>query len=256
MQFHAQPARAARLRGALKHHWVQKRPGFASMASSSASQMGQNFNGAGISLFLQILGGNKELAIPHLEVPDISHINWRSLRNAGYKGILFDKDNTLTEPYKLGLDAKIAASVADCKEVFGDKIVLYSNSAGLLEYDPQGEEASLLEAALGIHVLRHAEKKPAGGSVVVEQYFGCASHELVMVGDRYLTDVVFGNRLGMLTVRPSPLTTQGEPFGVLLARRVEEYFVQKWVSKGIKAPTRSEKTCGSLQTFSDFLIQK
>jgi phosphatidylglycerophosphatase GEP4 len=32
-----------------------------------------------------------------------------------------------------------------------------------------------------------------------------------MVGDRYMTDVVFGNRLGMMTIRPAPLTWDGEP---------------------------------------------
>lgn len=44
-----------------------------------------------------------------------------------------------------------------------------------------------------------------------------------MVGDRYLTDVVFGNRNGMLTIRPAPFTAKGEPKAVLLvslARRV------------------------------------
>ncbi len=37
-----------------------------------------------------------------------------------------------------------------------------------------------------------------------------------MVGDRYLTDVVFGNRNGMLTIRPAPFTSKGEPKAVLL----------------------------------------
>lgn len=32
-----------------------------------------------------------------------------------------------------------------------------------------------------------------------------------MVGDRFLTDVAFGNRLGMLTIRPQPFTKVGEP---------------------------------------------
>lgn len=39
-----------------------------------------------------------------------------------------------------------------------------------------------------------------------------------MVGDRYLTDVVFGNRNAMLTVRPAPFTSAGEPKAVLLVR--------------------------------------
>jgi hypothetical protein len=36
---------------------------------------------------------------------------------------------------------------------------------------------------------------------------------------RYLTDIAFGNRHGMLTVHVQPLTSQGEPFGVLLVGR-------------------------------------
>ena len=46
----------------------------------------------------------------------------------------------------------------------------------------------------------------------------CKARDLVMVGDRYLTDIVFGNRLGMLTVRTAPLTLRGEPKAVLLVR--------------------------------------
>lgn len=35
-----------------------------------------------------------------------------------------------------------------------------------------GKEAAALEAALGIPVLRHREKKPAGGSEDMEAHFG------------------------------------------------------------------------------------
>ncbi len=37
-----------------------------------------------------------------------------------------------------------------------------------------------------------------------------------MIGDRYLTDVVYGNRNGLFTIRPAPLTLEGEPSAVLL----------------------------------------
>lgn len=42
----------------------------------------------------------------------------------------------------------------------------------------------------------------------------------MLVGDRYLTDVVYGNRNGLLTIRPSPLTLSGEPGGVVLVSRM------------------------------------
>lgn len=35
-----------------------------------------------------------------------------------------------------------------------------------------GEEAAALEAALGISVLRHTQKKPAGDCIELEQRFG------------------------------------------------------------------------------------
>lgn len=50
-------------------------------------------------------------------------------------------------------------------------------------------------------MLRHTEKKPAGSAADIASHFNCQPEELIMIGDRYLTDVVFGNRHGMLTVR-------------------------------------------------------
>lgn len=37
-----------------------------------------------------------------------------------------------------------------------------------------------------------------------------------MVGDRYLTDIVYGNQNGLLTIRPAPLTMKGDPSVVRL----------------------------------------
>lgn len=103
-------------------------------------------------------------------------------------------------------------------DVFDGRIVLYSNSAGLEQFDPEGVEAAALESALGLSVLRHKEKKPAGGAEDVERHFNCSVDKLIMVGDRYLTDVAFGNRLGMLTIRPVPFTAEGEPKAVRAVR--------------------------------------
>lgn len=59
-----------------------------------------------------------------------------------------------------------------------------------------------------------------------------------MVGDRYLTDVAFGNRLGMLTVRVAPVVEsgEGEPRAVRASRAVEEALVRRRERKGKEAP--------------------
>jgi phosphatidylglycerophosphatase GEP4 len=59
---------------------------------------------------------------------------------------------------------------------------------------------------------------------------------MVFVGDRYLTDVVYGNRHGMLTIRVAPLTSKGEPPTVVAARMLEDACVRRWSAAGIKAP--------------------
>ena len=40
-----------------------------------------------------------------------------------------------------------------------------------------------------------------------------------MIGDRFMTDIAFGNRLGMLTIRPEPFTSAGETKTVRAVRR-------------------------------------
>lgn len=209
-----------------------------------ASSLGQNFNSAGIGFFM---GGKRRLAIPHLDLPDIRWVNWKALHDAGFRGVVFDKDNTLTEPYALKVYPPLCAALEECKSVFGGAVALYSNSAGLFQFDPEGKEAEAIEAALGIDVLRHREKKPAGGSADLEKHFGVSAEKLVMVGDRYLTDVAFGNKNSMLSVRCAPLTSKGEPSTVWMARKLEDNMVHQLLSWGydppeqplLKSPTRA-----------------
>jgi phosphatidylglycerophosphatase GEP4 len=52
-------------------------------------------------------------------------------------------------------------------------------------------------------------------STVVET-LQCPVTRLVVIGDRYLTDVVFGNLHGALTIYTEPCSTDGENFAVRL----------------------------------------
>ncbi|CAL8462434.1 g1967 [Coccomyxa elongata] len=200
-------------------------------------RLGQSINLVGIGLFLRVLFGKHQWALPHVSVPSIAWLDWEALRRAGFEGCVFDKDNTLTEPYANEVAAQLLPSLRRCQQAFNGRLVLFSNSAGLAQFDPQGKQADALEVALGIPVLRHREKKPAGAAADLEAHFGCSSSKLIMIGDRYLTDVVYGNRHGMLTIRPTPLTTAGEPFAVRMARDVENFFVKRWRGQGNTAPT-------------------
>ena len=123
---------------------------------------------------------------------------------------------------------ELSFSLERCQDAFGEnQVAILSNSAGLEQYDPEGTEAARVEGALKVRVLRHREKKPAGGRADLERHFGCATDELIMVGDRYFTDIVFGNRNGMFCVRVAPCSLEGEPVGVRIARYLEDRLVRR-----------------------------
>ena len=44
---------------------------------------------------------------------------------------------------------------AECQEIFGGRLAILSNSAGLKQYDPDGTLAGALQQGLGVPVLRH-----------------------------------------------------------------------------------------------------
>ncbi|KAM9992274.1 hypothetical protein ACTFIY_009731 [Dictyostelium cf. discoideum] len=168
---------------------------------------------------------NRSLIIPHLEVKDIRNINFQSLHDRGFKGVLFDKDNTLTEPYKNEIYNPYKESLNKCLEIFGnDNVVIISNSAGSSDDAPNFEKANQIEKSLGIKVLKHNTKKPDGIDSV-KNHFKTDPKNLIMIGDRYLTDILFGNLYGMLTIYTHPITFIGDNFFVKLIRNKERQIV-------------------------------
>ncbi|CAI5534870.1 unnamed protein product [Closterium sp. Naga37s-1] len=170
-----------------------------------------------------------------------SWIDWKALHAAGFKAVVFDKDNTLTLPYKMQVEDGLVASLDVCRKTFGSRgIAILSNSAGLKQYDPDGSLAAAMERDLGMPVILHSEKKPGGGAAELETHFGCREDEMVMVGDRCLTDIVFGNRNGLLTVLTAPLSPGEDPLAVRQARRFEEVLATTLQRRGVQAPPQAK----------------
>lgn len=82
--------------------------------------------------------GKQQWALPHVSVPSIAWLDWEALRRAGFEGCVFDKDNTLTEPYADEVAPQLLPSMRRCQQAFNGRLVLFSNSAGLAQFDPQG----------------------------------------------------------------------------------------------------------------------
>ncbi|GMH18452.1 hypothetical protein Nepgr_020293 [Nepenthes gracilis] len=208
---------------------------------------GQRFNLEGIICSAKVVVKHRNLAMPQATVPDIRWIDWAELRRRGFRGVVFDKDNTITLPYVLAMWAPLKPSVELCKSVFGDdNVVVFSNSAGLYEFDPDGSKAREMERETGIRVIRHRVKKPAGSAEEIEKHFGFPASMLALVGDRRFTDIVYGNRNGFLTILTEPLSLSEEPFIVQQVRKIEAFLGDRWCRKGLKPISHSLLPDGQL----------
>jgi phosphatidylglycerophosphatase GEP4 len=146
------------------------------------------------------------LLVPHISVHTLSELNFTAMKqDSGIQAVVFDKDNTLTAPYENVLHPAVVPGLRRAIETFGkDNVAILSNSAGTRD-DLDYKDAIEIEAALGIKVIRHDEKKPGGLQEMLHHFQLEDPATICIVGDRILTDIVFGNLYGLLTVHCLPL---------------------------------------------------
>ena len=115
-------------------------------------------------MFVSTLLRNRSYFVPHVQTRSVVDINWKKLNDVGIKYLIFDKDNTLTAPYKrdyYSIDIKNAI-VEDCAAEFTEaNMAILSNSVGSTDDAPDYKETSEVEATLEMPVIRHLKKKPA-----------------------------------------------------------------------------------------------
>ncbi|KAI9260185.1 HAD superfamily phosphatase [Sporodiniella umbellata] len=130
--------------------------------------------------------------MPHIIVKDMSCVNYTKLNKlGGIQVIGFDKDNCLTEPYVATIHPPFENAWKSCKDTFGQENI-----------------AQKLESSLGVRVLKHKKKKPDGGSDLSQFIKPVLPENVAFVGDRILTDVLFGNLNGNLTIWASNIITE------------------------------------------------
>ncbi|KAJ1970197.1 hypothetical protein IWQ62_000106 [Dispira parvispora] len=193
--------------------------------------MVQSINNEGLKAVRQVLL-RPGLLLPHATVPDIRHLDFARLKASGIKAVAFDKDNCLTRPYETRLYPPFQEAWKQCQEVFSEKrIAIVSNSAGTLD-DPEDRQALAIEQSLGVPVLRHQVKKPGGGDGLLE-HFGSEIQptDIAFVGDRLMTDVLYGNRYGFYTVWTTQVVslTNDNPVAVRLRRF--EYALHRFLGR-------------------------
>ncbi|KAI8057020.1 mitochondrial PGP phosphatase-domain-containing protein [Syncephalis plumigaleata] len=190
--------------------------------------MVQSWNLAGIRQAL-VLAARPQWTVPHILVNDIRGIDFEKLYANGVRAVAFDKDNCLTRPYEDHLAEELQDAWSQCRAVFANHICIVSNSAGTPD-DHDYKQAKRAEKHLGVPVLRHIEKKPACVNELCHYFsnYNVKPSEIAMIGDRILTDVVYGHRIGAVTILTRQvLGEHGDNWAAKYLRRLEHLWLDR-----------------------------
>lgn len=138
-----------------------------------------------------------EKYIPDIYVKSIYDINYDNLKERGIKCILFDLDNTLVPTHTKDPSKKLLDFMEKLKDD-DFTLIIYSNSGS--------RRVSNVASKLGLEFY-HFVKKPYRGKfdIIIKKY-PFSQSEMAIVGDQLLTDMAFGNRVGITTILVNQLS--------------------------------------------------
>jgi len=169
-----------------------------------------------------------KIFIPRMYQKDIFRINYQKLKEKGYKLIIFDLDNTIGTIDTEECDLKTVKFINDLTKDF--KIVIASNSysSRVFKYTKEIKcDVFAFSLKPTLKVIRKIKKK-----------YQINYQDMVIIGDQILTDVLVGNRKGLLTILVDPI--KNLDFKVTsLNRRLERVINKK--NKLIKGAYYEEK---------------
>ncbi|HSA06602.1 MAG TPA: YqeG family HAD IIIA-type phosphatase [Candidatus Gastranaerophilales bacterium] len=154
---------------------------------------------------------------PTYIVEHVRDINLHDLKAEGIKALLFDLDNTLMEPYSGKFQEEIADWIKEIQKDF--KIAILSNNL-------KAEYIEQIQNIVDFPVYGRAGKPFRATAFRVIKELGVLPEQCAIVGDTFLTDIILGLRLGIVTVLVDSLVKKGEPEYWQFIQKIERSFIK------------------------------
>ncbi len=138
-------------------------------------------------------------------------IDFERLYEEGYRGIIFDIDNTLV-PHGAPADERACALFARLKQL-GYSCMLLSNNK-----EPR---VKMFNDAVGVSYIYKAGKPKTAGYKKAMELMGTDCTNTLFVGDQIFTDVYGANRTGIRTILVKPIHPK-EEIQIVLKRYLEK----------------------------------
>ncbi len=154
---------------------------------------------------------------PDYNLENIYSIDLADLKRQGIKALLFDLDSTIMASKSAKYTDETLAWLANVKKDFFVAVISNNNNVEYIKKVqaisdfPTLFDAKKPRAKIGLEFLKQHNIKP---------------EEAVMVGDRPLTDVWFGKRLGCKTILVDSITAKTEKKIVRFVRKLERLCVK------------------------------
>jgi len=142
-------------------------------------------------------------------------IPFREYYKQGYRGVIFDIDNTLV-PHDAPADEKAVTFIQGLKET-GFQICLLSNN--------DEERVAAFNEPIQVQYIYKANKPFRSGYERALKALGTDRKHTLFVGDQIFTDVWGARRMGIFSILLDPINPK-EEIQIILKRIPEKYF--KW----------------------------
>ena len=147
---------------------------------------------------------------------DVTEIDIEELKQKGLKGLIFDLDNTIMAPNTGTLNDNIEHWLETAKQNFKIAIVTNNPNKGYLDKVHQ-------EVNCPIYGRAKKPRRKVIRKAVSDMQLDVS--EIAVIGDRPLTDIWVGKRLGTHTILVDPLIKQQEHKFIKFLRKIERTFI-------------------------------
>ena len=144
-------------------------------------------------------------------------IDYDLLYNVGYRGIIFDIDNTLVEH---GADAsKGAIELITRLQKIGFQVCLISNN--------KEERVIRFNKDIKVKYIHNANKPARRNYIRATKLMGTSIDNTVFIGDQLFTDVFGANRIGMMSYFVKPIGPK-EEIQIVIKRKLERMVLKHY----------------------------
>jgi HAD superfamily phosphatase (TIGR01668 family) len=151
-------------------------------------------------------------------------IPYEKMYEKGYRGVIFDIDNTLV-PHGADADEKAIQLVARLRKI-GFQVCLISNN--------KEERVVRFNQQIGVKYVHKANKPSTKNYLKAMEFMGTNKVNTFFVGDQVFTDIFGANRTGIASILVKPINKK-EEIQIVLKRKLEWVvlkFYERKVRKG------------------------